>query len=208
MRRFRGRLRRGKRTTAWIPGVTSYDVPGGISNRLLALTTAGFTSPNLWGSAITLVANTDLPARGGEGAVLTRIRGVLGFTDGRKNAGAGLAAFGFQMRVAITLGSEIAGTATILGDELITSAGMGTENILFSRDVIVTQTGVGAAGAGYDTMFTSGPFWQCEIDVKAKRRISEDTPVILWFQTCFPGGTTGADFRLHGGLRTLLMRAR
>jgi len=208
MRRFRGRFRRAKRTTAWIPGVTSYDLGTGTSSRLVALTTAGFTSANLWGAAITLVANSDLPARGGEGAVLTRIRGVLGFTDGRRDAGAGVAAFGFQMRVAVTLGSEIAGTATILGDELVTSAGMGVENILFSRDVIVTQVGIGAAGAGYDTMFTSGPFWQCEIDIKAKRRISEDTPVILWFQTALPPGTTAADFRLHGGLRTLLMRAR
>jgi len=208
MRRFRGRRRLAKRTTAWIPGVTSYDAVAGVSNRLVALTTAGFTTANLWGSAIVLVANSDLPARGGEGAVLTRVVGRLGFTDGRRDAGAGNAAAGFQMRVAITLGNEIAGTATILGDELVTSAGMGLENILFSRDVIVSPTGIGAAGAGFDTMFTAGPFWQCDVDVRAKRRITEDTPVILWFQTTLPAGTVGADFRLLGGLRTLLMRAR
>jgi len=207
MRRFRGRRRLAKRTTAWIPGVTSYDAVAGVSNRLVALTTAGFTTANLWGSAIVLVANSDLPARGGEGAVLTRVVGRLGFTDGRRDAGAGNAAAGFQMRVAVVQGSQIAGTNTILADELVTGVGMGKENILFETDVVVPATARGATGGGFDTAFASGPFWT-DFNVRAKRRVTEDAPILLWFQTVFPAADVTIDFRLFGGLRILMQKPR
>lgn len=207
-RRWASSRRRGrKRATSWLAGVTTYDSPGGQSSRLISLTTAGFVSPNVWGSVITPVANTDLPSHGGEDCVLTRMVGRLGFMEGRKNAGAGFAAYGFQLRVAVVQGSEIAGTATVLADELVTSAGMGKENILYMRDVIVPSLPIGAAGTNYDIASGGMERW-LDIDIRAKRRVSEDSPILLWFETCLPAGTTAADFRLLGGLRTLLMRPR
>jgi len=202
-RHFRGRR---KRSCTWLAGVTTYDPVAGGSSRLTALTQAGFTTANVWGAVISPVAAIDLPLHGGEDAVLTRLVGRFGFMEGRKDAGAGLAAFGFQMRVAFQLGRQQQGTATVLADELVTSAGMGSEDILWFRDVIVPAQTINAAGSGFDVAFTSGPFWQAEFDIKVKRKIHEDTPVLLWFQTVLPPGTTGADFRLFGGVRSLLMR--
>jgi len=207
MRRRWARSKR--RRTSWITGLNTYDTATGTASRLVTLTTAGFTTANIWGSAIVLVANTDLPAAGGEDSVVTRIIGRLGFMDGRRDTGAGFGAFGFQMRVAVTSGAQIANTNTILADELVTSAGMGKENILFSKDVIVSQTSIGGAGAGFDTTFASGPFWQCDVDIRAKRRVTTDAPILLWFQTVDAGaGLVGKDFRLLGGLRVLMTHPR
>jgi len=66
---------------------------------------------------------------------------------------------------------------------------------------------IGATGGGYDTVFASGPFWT-DFDIKARRKVQADMTIIMWYQTTFPGGTTGADFRLLGGIRTLVMRPR
>lgn len=201
--------RRSKRRTSWVVGLNTYDTATGTGSRLVTLTTAGFTTANVWGSAIVLVANTDLPSAGGEDSVLTRVVGRFGFMEGRINSGAGLAASGFQLRCAVTLGSQIANTNTILADELVTATGMGKENILFSRDVIVPLTARGATGGGFDTAFTSGPFWQADIDIRAKRRVATDSPILLWFQATFDSAVvTAADFRLFGGLRVLMTHPR
>lgn len=201
--RSRGR----KRATSWVSGISTYDPPGGSNARLVSLTTAGFASANVWGATIGVVINTDLPSHGGEDCVVERIVGRLGFMEGRRNAGAGFAATGYQLRVAVTQASEIAGTATILADEVVTSAGMGKENILYSTDVIVPSLPIGAAGTNYDVASGGMERW-LEVNIRARRRVSEDTPIMLWFQTVLAAGTTAADFRLLGGLRTLLKRPR
>jgi len=188
--------------------MNTYDTATPDSSRLVSLTTAGFTTGNIWGSAIVLVANTDLPPAGGEDAVLTRVVGRFGFLEGRRDSGAGLAATGFQLRVAVVQGSQIANTNTVLADELVTSAGLGKENILFMKDVIVPAAARGASGAGFDTCFAPGPFWQAEIDIRAKRRVTTDAPILLWFQTVFPAADTSVDFRLFGGLRILMQKPR
>ena len=73
MRRFRRNVKR--RSVSWIDGITTYDATG-VSNRLLSLTALG---GNVWGVSIGLVIASDLPKHGGEDAVVTRIRGRLGF---------------------------------------------------------------------------------------------------------------------------------
>jgi len=207
MRRGRSRFR-SKRRTNWITGLTTYDTGvAATASRLVTLTTAGFTTGNIWGSAIVLVANTDLPEAGGEDSVCTRVVGRLGFLEGRRDSGAGNAATGFQMRVAVVQGSQIAGTNTILADELVTGVGMGKENILFETDVVVSATARGATGGGFDTAFVSGPFWT-DFNVRAKRRVTEDAPILLWFQTCFPTADVNVDFRMFGGLRLLMTHPR
>lgn len=202
--RFRGR----RRSVSWLPGFTTYDPPAGLYYRTINLTTAGFATANLWGAAISLVANSDLPVHGGEECVLTRVVGRLGFSNGRRNTGAGFAGCNFQMRVAVVQGSQIPGSATILSDEVCTTSGMGKDNILFSKDVMVSAADVSLTGSGIDTMFTSGPFWQLDVDIKAKRKVNEDSPILIWFETVLPAGATAADCRVYGGLRSLLMRPR
>lgn len=208
MRRWAGRRFRGKRrSTSWLAGISTYDVVSGNSSRLVSLTNAGFAAATQFGATIGVVTNADLPPHGGEDSVLTRVVGRLGFMEGRRNAGAGFAAFGFQMRVALVQVSQVAGSAVILTDDLLSSAGMGKENILWQKDVVVPSLPIGNGGAGYDTAAGGMERW-LEIDVRAQRRITEDMPVLLWFQTCFVTPTTAVDFRLLGGLRSLLKRPR
>jgi len=201
--RRNGRFRRGrKRSVSWVDGITTYGAAE--NSRLITLTQAGFAA-NQWGATTGAVVASDLPFHGGEDAVVTRVVGRLGFMEGRRNAGAGLAATGYQLRVVVAqVPTE---GATIFSEDFTTSAGLGSEKILWFRDVIVSATAIGATGGGYDTAFTSGPFWT-EVDVSAKRKVQQDSTIIVWYQTVFPGGTSGADFRLLGGLRTLLMRPR
>jgi len=93
---FRGKSKR--RSVSWIPGITTYDPTAGDSNRLVQLSAIPGAT-NAFGATIGLVIASDLPLHGGEDCVVTRVVGRLGFMEGRKNAGAALAAFGFQMRV-------------------------------------------------------------------------------------------------------------
>jgi len=199
--RFRGKGFRKKRTVSWLEGVTSYDAIAGVSNRLVSL---AVVSGNVWGANIGVVIPTDLPMHGGEDAVLTRIRGRLGFMDGRKDAGAGMAAFGYQMRVLVVKSDFIPAAGTVSPFDYTSSAGLGNDDILWEADVIAPNQAIGAAGAGYDLLAGGYERW-LDVDVQAKRRVDGDSAILLWFQTVMPAGTTGADFRLIGGLRTLLM---
>jgi len=204
MRRWARRGRARRRSVSWIDAITTYDSGTGVSSRLLALTNTGLPA-NVFGATIGVVLASDLPLAGGEDAVLTRLVGRLGFVEGRVNSGAGLAAFGYQMRVVVAQVS--ADAAGIFSDNFISSAGMANDKILYMRDTVVSPTAIGAVGAGYENMVGNFERW-VDVDVRVKRKITVDMQIILWFQTVFPPGTTGADFRLLGGLRTLLMRPR
>lgn len=205
-RRFsRGKFR--KRSTSWVAGITTYDLAAGTSSRLIPLAAIpGFAG--LWGVSIGIVLPADLPPHGGEDAVLTRVVGRLGFMEGRKNAGAGVAAYGFQMRVAIVQTEVIplGGGFAPSPYDYTSSVGMGNDNIIWEHDTIVPLQAIGATGNGYDLLAGGYERW-LEVDTSAKRKVTEDRAIILWMQTVLPGGTTAADFRMIGGLRTLLMRA-
>jgi len=201
--RFRGRGFRRKRSVSWLAGLSSYDGPGGTSARVIGLAAiAG--APNVWAASIGLVIPADLPLHGGEDAVLARVVGRLGFMAGRKNAGAGLAAFGFQMHVALVQSDFLPG-GTVSPWDFTSSVGLGNDDIMFSSDVVVPSVAIGGAGTGYELAVGGMERW-LEMDVGVKRKVQEDRCIILWFQTVMPGGTTGADFTLLGSLRSLLMR--
>jgi len=196
-------LRRGRprRSVSWIDGVSTYDETTGVSNRLVAL--AQFPATNVWGASIGLVIASDLPKHGGEDAVVTRIRGRLGFLEGRRDSGAGNAAFGFQLRVVVAQ-TDFLPAGVVTPWVFTTSVGLGNDDILWFADTVVSPSPVGAAGAGYELVVGNHIQW-LDIDVQAKRKVQEDRLLVLWFQTVHAPGTTGADFRMIGGLRTLLM---
>lgn len=207
-RRFVRRLGNRKRSVAWIPGFSSYDDVNGVSNRLLAFAGPVPGSTTTWAVAVQLTTDTDLSLHGGEDAVMTRIVGRVAFTDGRKDAGAGLAAFGFQARLVVYQAeAQSAGGGAVFNQIFTTSASMGQDRIMWSRDTVVSPTGIGAAGAGFENMVGQFENW-VDIDIKAKRRIQSDSPIVFQMQTCFPLGTTAADCRMLGGLRMLLKRPR
>jgi len=207
-RRF-SRSRRGirrKRSVAWIPGVTGYDIAAFQTSRLIPLSqVAAGLYPNVFGAAIGLTTNTDLSLHGGEDAVMTRIVGRLGFTTGRVNAGAGVAATTYLLRCVVAQ-TDNTDTGSVMPFEYLSSNGMGNDDIMWFRDIIVPGTSVleqtGATPPG-----GTQTDYELDVDIGVKRKIESNRQLVLWFQTVFDAGTfVAADFRLYGGLRMLMMR--
>jgi len=209
VRRF-SRSRRGfrrKRSVAWIPGVTGFDIVTPSQTRLITLTQVSVALfPNVLGAAIGLSTDTDLSLHGGEDAVMTRIVGHLGFTTGRTGTGGGIAAATYLMRCLIAQTDTSTGGASIMPFEYLTSNGLGNDDIMWFRDIIVPGTSVlEATGAGAPGGTQTD--YELDVDVTVKRKLDSNRHVVLWFQTCFNAGAiTQCDFRLYGGLRMLMMR--
>jgi len=202
--RFRGRGFRRKRSVSWLAGFSSYDAGAGTSNRLIALAAIP-GSPNVWGASIGLVIPGDLPLHGGEDCVLARVVGRLGFMDGRKDAGAGPAAFGFQMHVALVQSDFLPG-GTVTPWDFTSSVGLGNDDIMFFQDIIVPGTSV-LVTPGATPPVSDQPSFEMSLDITTKRKIDSNRQLVLWFQSAFDAAvTTQVDFRLYGGLRMLMMR--
>lgn len=205
MRRVRRAFgtRRGKRSVAWIPGFSGADDAGGLSARVQAFGGPIPGTAHTWGIASTLVVSaTDLPMHGGEDAVLERIRGSLQFSKGQRDSGAGFGNWSFALRCIIYQHQTVpAGT---FNDEFMSSAGLGADNILWTADTICTADG------GLDTtgFVDWDQIWRVDVDVRAKRKLQEDRPIVLAFQTIAPAGTVGLRMTVSGGLRTLMKRPR
>jgi len=207
-RRF-SRSRRGfrrRRSVAWIPGVTGYDIVTPSQTRLLTLTqVSAALYANVFGAAIGLTSDTDLSLHGGEDAVMTRIVGRLGFTTGRVNAGAGVAATTFLVRCVVAQ-TDTTNTGSVMPFEYLSSNGLGNDDIMWFRDIIVPGTSV-LEGTGATAPGGTQTDYELDVDIGVKRKIESNRQLVLWFQSCFDAAvTTQVDFRLYGGLRMLMMR--
>lgn len=201
MRRMRRRsFGRRRASVAWIPGLSGYDTALPTFDRALTLLSQAPVAANTWAVPVAAVTPTDLSLHGGEDAVLQRMRGRILCVNGRINLGAGLVASTFPLRVLVTLAQSDA--SGIFALDYTTSVGLGRDEILWTGETICSQ----------GTIRDSDPptaVWQwLEVDVRAKRRMQESALVVFWFQTVLPVGTTAADFRLVGGVRSLLKRPR
>lgn len=205
-RRAFGR-RRGRRTVAWLPGLTTYDTAANVRARLVVLTQVNTAVPNTFGAVIALTTDSDLSQHGGEDAVLTRIRGRLMFTDGGIDVGAGFAANAFQLRVAV-MQADVVENGSTMPVDITSSWGLGRDDILWSQDVTVSSVATTGVGTALDSIFFSGSHAFLDIDVRARRKVQSDRHVMLWFQTVAPAGATGIQFYLRGTARLLMMRSR
>jgi len=208
-RRRRGFRRSAKRSVAWVDGISCMDGATASTTRTVTFSQTGFSVATVWGATIGLVVASDLPQHGGEDAVLSRIRGRLLFLGGRRDSGAGFASAAFPFRLVVAqVASTAAGGATIFSDDFTTSAGLGQDNILYSRDHIWGAPAPGGTGAGFEALNSASESW-LELDVKARRKVQVNSQIILWFQTLAPSpGTVAIDGQMAGSLRTLLMRPR
>lgn len=206
MRRFRRfGSRRAKRSVSWIDGLNTYDNVAPTNARVVTLAALPGVA-NIWFASFALTTAADLTLHGGEDAVLVRTVGRLGFFAGRRDAGAGFANFGFQMRVVLAQ-VDVDPTSGLSGARIWTSSqALGSDDILHSRDVLVHGIPVGAAGAGYDAVGYN--ILHEDFDIRVKRKLQVDRLVTLVMQTVLPAGTTAADFVLLGGLRMLVQRPR
>lgn len=209
MRRRFGRRFGKKRSVSWLEGFSGYDDSGSVAARLLTFAgpIAGTTAT--WGVAVQLTTQADLTLHGGEDAVVARIVGQLAFVEGRRNAGAGLAAMGFPVRLVVAQHRMLvtASSGLTFNDVFTPSRDLGKDNILWMQHRVVSPTAIGAAGAGYENMVGNFEQW-VEVDIRVKRKVQEDTPLVFYMQTVLAAGTTGADCRMLGGLRCLMMRPK
>lgn len=205
----RGRRFRRKRSVAWLPGVTGYDLVTPATTRLMSLAQVSVALyPNVWGAAIGLTTNTDLTLHGGEDAVMTRIVGRLNFSAGRRDTGAGFAAYTFVQRVLVAQ-TDTTDTGSVMPFEYLSSNGLGNDDIMYFSDVIVPGTSVLETTGPTSPLSQQNSYW-LDIDVSVKRKVDSNRHIVLWFQTAElgsgGGATVGLDFRLFGGLRLLMTR--
>lgn len=204
-RRGRSSRARGKRATSWVDGFNTFVIGGG-EPRWRIMTCAPVVAGTLtFGAAVIQVGPADLPEHGGEDAVLTRIRGKLYFFRGRRDSGAGFALNSFQLRV-LVVQTDGTRAGLVMPFDYCTSEGLGRDDILYNETAIVSSLDPGAAGTGFDAIDWAGR--SLEVDIRAKRKVQVDRPIVVWFQTATPAGTIGLDFGVAGSLRTLLMRPR
>lgn len=203
MRRARSFRRRGsKRSVAWIPGLSYFASNLDTTTAPWSVVVGGGTT---WGTATALTAIEDLQSHGGEDAVLTRITGRIMLLAGQVNAGAGLLAADFFYRALIVQQDTLPAGGGILGVDYTTFVNMGRDNILWYRDGYCSRATQVDSVAPMTSQVEA--HW-LDVNVKAKRKLQDDRPIYLWFQSAFPVGTTGVQTRFAGGLRTLLMRPR
>jgi len=204
MRRRRFGMRRVKRTVAWIPGLSAMNTATPVQSRALTLAQVNAAvAPNTWGAAILLTSDTDLSLHGGEDAVIERIRGRLMFF-GLTQEGAPLGGFA---RVLIAQ-QDVTPGGQVMPIDYTTSDGLGRDDILFVKDILVSGTTVVANGTGTATETgTLNDFW-FDVDVRAKRKIQSGRQLVLWFQMVDQAAGTPGTVTMAGGLRMLLKRPR
>jgi len=206
--RFRRRAfgrRAGKRTVAWVDGLSGFD-SGAAERRFRNITfTPVVAGGSTWGAAIVLVNPTDLTEHGGEDAVVTRIRGSLRFLQGRQDSGAGFAAASFPIRVSVVQ-SDTTRAGLVMPFEFTGSEGLGRDDILWTHDVVVSSVAMNATGTNLEAVSWDGRM--LEVDVKARRKVQVDRQILIWFQTVVNAGVTQLDCLFGGSLRTLVMRPR
>lgn len=195
----------GKRSVAWIPGLSYFDGASGTDYTVLPFAAVpGLT--NIWGVATSMTTDTDLTLHGGEDAVFQRLRGSLLFTSGRRDGGAGNAAFGCCFQVILAQTDTLPG-GNVTPFNFCTSTGLGNDDILGRWTVGCSSVADGAAGTGLDAVGPSFAQW-LHLDVKARRKLQTDRHLVLWYQTALPAGTIAFDCRARGSLRMLLKRPR
>jgi len=204
MRFVRRGARRQKRTVAWIDGLTGMDISGagGVNYKTVALTVVDAAVPLTLGSATALTVPADLYGHGGEDAVITRIRGRLRLFGGTLDTGAGPAAVSFPLRISICKSDLSSDGARVMPTDLVTSAGLGRDNILWMTEVNVS------AYTGFDSSTSYEAAHYIDIDVRAKRKLQMDSQLNLWFHTTKVAVWTSQSVRMSGYLRMLLMRPR
>lgn len=216
MRRFRGRGgRRARRRTVWVSGFAfsgggteAGTQSSGIATIGMNATVAPFTPGNLRlaplvgdpGAAAYGASNADILLAGGEECVLTRVVGDLWFGNGKDQVGGAQAGL---LRLAICMRSIAQGSA--IGLDLFSSSDLGSEDILWSAQVVVDTNAL--FGAGITRLSVAFPE-RVQFDVKARRRIAEGRTPFLQYQSATTGGLQLKTFDVTGYLRMLLRAPR
>lgn len=211
MRRRRfgfGARRFSRRSLAWIPGLNTKDDSAAVGTEVRSIVqTRVVTGFQTFGAAIALVNNTDLSMHGGEDAVVTRIRGNLGFFGGQRDNGAGLAATAFLLRLVVAQ-TDADAAGSVMPFRFNDSATLGNDDILWMKDVFVSNAAGFVDSVNISSTTSAMRDAMHEVDVRAKRKLQSDRTLTLWLQSVVPPATVAQQFLMFGSLRILLKRPR
>jgi len=164
---------------------------------------------NTYAVAIQLTTDADLQLHGGEDAVIERIRGRL-LPYGALATPAGPVPTPTLCRCLIVQ-QDVTVAAGIAPVDYSSGAGLGRDNILWSRDILISGTTVLGNGTGLATETSTIQDSWFDVDVVAKRKIQAGYHIFLDFQTVdfsAAAGNEPVSFQLAGGLRLLMKRPR
>jgi len=205
--RFVRRGRAKKRTVAWVDGFSSMDttVPQQVRPVVFAVVNAAVA--NTLGVAVQLTVDADLSMHGGEDAVIQRIRGRLLLAGGLAGAAGGVPT-SFPVRVLIVK-ADVTPAGGAMPSDFTTSAGLGRDNILWTKDVLCTGTTVFGNGTGAATETSSTNGYWFDVDCRAQRKLQQGQHLVLWFQVVNTAAGVGpVSMNVVGSLRMLLKRPR
>lgn len=188
-----------KRSVAWTPGFSGLDQ----SNSATALAVS-FTNTigNVYTAAFTLTADSDLQLHGGEDAVVVRMSYELYFFNSTVVTAT---AHALPARILWVQGQQTA-TGAILPIDYTSSAGLGRDDILHTRDTVlhragsVDDSGTNIGGPVQDNWLRG--------DIKVRRKLQSGNHIFMLVQTCKDGASIPSGFSVCGNVRTLLMRPR
>lgn len=200
MRRWARSGRRGfgrKRSVNWTPGFSGLD-QAGTADSLHSLYTN--TVGNVYTVAYTLTADSDLQLHGGEDAVVVRMEYELYFFNSTK---ATVTAQDFAGRL-VFVQEETTASNAIPPVDYTSSAGLGRDNILHTRDFLLSSVGAIGNEAHRGAQHAN---W-LRGDIKVKRKLQSGNHIYMVVQTVKSGANVPEGFNVAGHVRTLLMRPR
>jgi len=202
-RRFRRRSR-SRRSVSWIPGLSGMEVTTPAQSRMVTFA-AGLVA-NTRVAAIEMVDSNDLAQCGGEDCVLQRITYELAFYAARRTTDTAVS-MAVRMMFVLKEIQNAGATDQFLAADYATSTGLGSDDILHTRDFVIgQQTGYadGSTGLLFDPMLSSN--W-IRGEVKARRKLSSHHRILIYWTSVVDGGFTPQDFRFIGHARTLIKHA-
>lgn len=207
MKRFGRRFRGRRRTVAWIDGLSGMTANPSQARTLAFSLLAGSTSA--YAAAVQLTTDADLQMHGGEDVVVTRIVGRLLAYGGRVTVAAPVAASLFARMLVHQ--SDVTAVSSIAPVDYTLGAGLGRDDILWSRDVRISGTtivGNGTAAATETSTLTND--W-VDVDIRAQRKLQQGRHLFFDIQLQPAGGGAGnvpVDCLLAGSLRMLVKRPK
>lgn len=208
MRRRGWRPRSRRRSVAWIDGLSGLQTATPVQVRTFTFAALAGAA-NTYAAAVAITTDADLQLHGGEDAVVERIRGRILFYGGR-NTPAGPAAAAMWARLLIVQ-QDVNAASGIAPIDYTTGVGLGRDNILWSRDILISGTTViGNGTAAAAETGTLNDYW-VDVDVKARRKIRSGEHLFLDLQTVDFSAVAGnepVDALMAGGLRILMKRPR
>lgn len=207
MRRRFGRRRSFKRQTSWIAGISGFDYGTPAASRSVTFSAITGVDANYRLATASITSDTDLQYHGGEGMVVNRI--VVDYIFYSMRIATDTAATIPCLFLVYQAESELGDPTSFFGQDLISSAGLGSEDVLYTQ-LVIPSAGTSFTRGSAGDLGTTEAYVDARVraNIKARRRIMRDRHLYWSLATVDDGANVPQDCRFTGFLKTLVTRGR